>query len=556
MRERGLKFAGKLLRAGVMALASLLLAHGAPVQAREMLVELARPGPWPGVSRLIAFAGGIWLVNSDPFANFNAADIYRYTPASRTARYERGLFSQDAGTPAVFRGRLYWPFEDPRSNAAVGEFAVTDGETWRWEVMNAGITLHVHAMAPCRGGMLAAAGGWNGALQASPDGLGKWREIHRLPENAEGFSRITALGSLGERCFFASSDAGHSGQRLHEWTDTGARVVAGWPEAVRVSSLTAYRGGLVAVNHAADGTTLWRLDGDGPAERLAAPGDGVIEALGASEERLYALTSDRTGGALWESADGHVWTRLQRFAEERPIALLVVGDDLYVGTYRAGGGALYGPAQPSEPAPGPPAAALGEHVAQTMEKEVVETSMRTLETALAPKPDYMTYRASLLGVALPLAETRDKLAGVVLAKRARKPLPAGEILTSTEQTYTVETLARWLLLYAAGLTGAGYVPTEWLSLPWAAAARPSEKYFETSLAAIRASGRFRQNAPETIDALLARLDNKSDPAWLAGDIIAALTQITDQHFGYDVTAWKSWWAEARRSWPPEPTQGN
>lgn len=561
MTKRGSAIAAVLRRTRAAALAAMaafgLAAPAMPAAAGGFvpLIEIARPGPWPGVSRLIAFDGGIWFVNSDPFADVNAADVYRYDPAQRTVRYQRGLFSQHAGAPAVFRGRLFWPFEDPRSNAAVGEFAVTDGTRWRWEVMGAGITLHVHAMYPCRGALLAGAGGWNGALHASPDGVRQWREVHRLPDNADGFSRITTLGSVGERCFFASGDSGDAGQRLFEWTERGARPLDGWPDAIRVSALTGFRGALVGVIRTLDGTSLWRLGEDGAAEELPLPEDhSTVEALAADGERLYMLTSREPDGALWAGDGGPAWTLLQRFGNERPIDLLLLaGGDIYVGTHRRDGrGGLWGPAAPRERAPGPGAVALDAPAAQTLEKEVMDTSLRTLETALAPKPDYMSFRTGLLGVALPLAETRNPLVGVLLAKRARKALPAGEVATFADQKHSVETLARWLLLYSAGLTGSGYVPPEWLVRPWQAAPRPTEKYFETTLAAIRAAGRFRQNSVETLDALVARLDSRTDPLWLTGDVVAALTEITGQRFGHDLTAWKAWWADARATWQPRP----
>ncbi|HSM19389.1 MAG TPA: hypothetical protein VK844_03340, partial [Hyphomicrobiales bacterium] len=62
-----------------------LVATGA-ANAQTPLNRLAAPGPWPGISRIIAFDGGVWFVNSEPFADFNAADIYRYDPEAGTAR--------------------------------------------------------------------------------------------------------------------------------------------------------------------------------------------------------------------------------------------------------------------------------------------------------------------------------------------------------------------------------------------------------------------------------------------------------------------------------------
>jgi hypothetical protein len=99
----------------------------ATVHAADDLVVLARPGPWPAISGLIGFDGRLWFVNSVRYPNHNSADIYSYDPADGTTRFEAALFSQDAGDPVVFEGRLYWPFEDPRWSTGRGEYMVTDG---------------------------------------------------------------------------------------------------------------------------------------------------------------------------------------------------------------------------------------------------------------------------------------------------------------------------------------------------------------------------------------------------------------------------------------------
>lgn len=53
-------------------------------------------------------------------------------PVTSALRFERGLFSKAVGIPAVVNGRLFLPFEDPRLNMSIGEYAVTDGRDWRW----------------------------------------------------------------------------------------------------------------------------------------------------------------------------------------------------------------------------------------------------------------------------------------------------------------------------------------------------------------------------------------------------------------------------------------
>lgn len=527
-----------------------LVATGA-ANAQTPLTRLAAPGPWPGISRIIAFDGGVWFVNSEPFADFNAADIYRYDPEAGTARYERGLFSQHAGIPAIHGGRLYWPYEDPRSNAALGEYSVTDGKEWRWQTMADAITLNVHAMAPCRGALIAGTGGWEGALQLSARGGGDWREVYRLPDNADGRSHITALGHLGQRCFFGVTDRNTEGPKLYEWTGEDTVPVSGWPDGERVGALTEFKGALYALNDAADGRTLWRYDGL-RVEKIAFPANGLPGDLEAAGDHLLAVASDEGGGGLWRSADGVNWTRMQRFDGERPIDVAAAGSDVYVGTYRDGGtGALWGPAAAADPAPGPVGVALEPAPKSELDEAAVETTLRPLETVLGSESDYMTFRTALFGIALPVARTHAKIAGILLAKRARKPLPGGEMATHTGDVYDKAVLSRWLLLYAAGINGFGYVEPEWLRAPWTAAPRASEKYFDRLLISLWAAGRFRQDSAETVAALIERLGRADEPDWLKGDAVASLTVLTGQHFGHDLTAWRDWWLEARSDWPQE-----
>ena len=69
----------------------------------------------------------------------------------------------------------------------------------------------------------------------------------------------------------------------------------------------------------------------------------------------------------------------------------------------------------------------------------------------------------------------------------------------------------------------------------------SGKHFDPSVAAIVAVGWIGQNDKSTIGALMQRLNNNSDPAWIKSDVIGALTALTQQRFAYDVAAWNQWW---------------
>ena len=76
----------------------------------EPLVPLARVGPWSAISAIIGFGDRVWFVNSVRYRDHNSADVYSYAPKTGEVRYERHLFSQDAGHPASANGLLYWPF--------------------------------------------------------------------------------------------------------------------------------------------------------------------------------------------------------------------------------------------------------------------------------------------------------------------------------------------------------------------------------------------------------------------------------------------------------------
>lgn len=551
MREQATLMPRRRAAAAMLAAGLLALASGA-AEAQTPLTRLAAPGPWPGISRIVGFDGGVWFVNSEPFARFNAADVYRFDPRTRTARYERGLFSQHAGSPAVHGGLLYWPFEEPRSNAALGEYAVTDGKDWRWGTMADAITLNVHAMGPCRDALIAGTGGWEGALQLSRGGAEDWREVYRLPDNPQGQSHITALGRLGERCFFGVTAWNTTGPKLYEWTGEGAAPVPGWPDGERVGAITEFKGALYALNDGPEGRTLWRYDG-AAVEKVAFPADGLPRDLDATESHLLAVSSDGGGGGLWRSEDGASWVQAQRFDGEKPIEVAVAGTDVYVGTYRDGGaGALWGPAVAGSAAPGPAGAALSPRPQTELDEAAVQTTLRPLETVLGSKSDYMTFRTALFGIALPVARTHAPAAGVLLAQRTRRPpLPADHVMNFDDHGYSSDQVGRWLLLYVAAINGHGWVRPTWLSDPWRAEPRPSQKYLETLPMAMWAAASFGQKTVPTLDALIGRLDLTDDPDWLTGDVIATLTAVTGKHFGHDLAAWRDWWREAKPSWPQQ-----
>ena len=98
---------------------------------------MARLGPWPVASKPVAYGGRLWFANSVKGRNHNSADLYSYDPVKGGLRYERHLFSQDAGDPLVFRGLLYWPFEDARFSALTWTAETDPGTAVRFQVRSA-----------------------------------------------------------------------------------------------------------------------------------------------------------------------------------------------------------------------------------------------------------------------------------------------------------------------------------------------------------------------------------------------------------------------------------
>jgi hypothetical protein len=98
-------------------------------------------------------------------------------------------------------------------------------------------------------------------------------------------------------------------------------------------------------------------------------------------------------------------------------------------------------------------------------------------------------------------------------------------------------MARWYILWAMAHNGHGRVPVELIAAPWEAPKNGAEKYFESAPAAAE----LGQKDDKTLAALISHLDRSGDPVWLKGDIIWALTVLTNQRFAYDVAAWQRWW---------------
>ena len=501
--------------------------------AMEPLVELGRPGPWAGVTGLIAYDARLYLVNSEIFVNHNAADVYSYRPGEQELRFERRLFSQDAGTPAIIDGLLYWPYEDPRFSSTYGEYSVTDGQQWRWRAAPDLRGFHVHAMVAHQGTMYALASGWRGRLYQSTDHGRRWSLLYEHPSPKGWVSRITAIAADADTLYLA----------LTAWAETGVKllyrrgaVVApapGWPAGRSIGALSVFQGHVYAVNRTDGGSRLWRSDGRGVADPIAALDGHRVQALAATSEALWAISvAPGETGVLWRSADGLQWRQMQKLPE-RPVALTVVQDQVFIGAYnRAKGGALWGPATPRAltalPAPRP----LPAPSARLYTPSALDHALRNLDRALTDA-NSGDYRQRLIQRVLPLALSRDPAAGQALSRRLRASLPQTPVpLFGGKAQASMAKLARWYLLYAIALNGHGWAPPRYLATPWTAAPNSAEKYLEPLLAAAWAAAELGQATPETIAALQVALAAGSLPKWAQGDMLAALHRLTGRAFQY------------------------
>ncbi len=109
-------------------------------------------------------------------------------------------------------------------------------------------------------------------------------------------------------------------------------------------------------------------------------------------------------------------------------------------------------------------------------------------------------------------------------------------------------LGRHILLWGMGVAGRGRVPGALLERPWIQVSNGPQKWFDSLPMALFAVSWVGQNDGATVASLIRRLDRAADPAWLRGDIIGALGAVTGKRFGYDIGAWRQWWAEAKREW--------
>lgn len=517
------------------------------------LVAIASPGPWRDITQLIGYGDRLWFINSITGINHNSADIYSYDPATQTARYEQHLFSQGAGIPVVADGLLYWPFEDPRFSADLGEYMVTNGMQWQWRVLPQGEAFHMHTMVTHQKALFAGTGAWAAGLQRSRDRGRSWEVVYTHPTPPRQVSRLTTLAALAENLYGGFTALQSQDSQLSRWDGQTFQTVSTWPPGKRVLDLTAFGDWLCGINHNLDDSfTLWRTDGD-RAEPVSALAKYRIRALAASETGLWAISNEPA--LLWHSANGLDWTAVHSFAEVQPLDVAVFQGQVYVGGRDQDqqgillGSQLTGPlteplsrlssgdrSSSANPTPSLPSAPL-------VSAEVVARALKRLKPLLTTPATYHgeNTQDTLAQALLPLALSQTAQAGDTLSKQLQTMLPSvtANLFENNVQEPAVD-VAHWYILWAIGLNGRGQVPTELLTQPWQTPANEREKYWQTVPAAAWTAAQIGQADGTTIDILVERLDRPDDPLWLKGDIVGALSVLTGQSFGYDIDAWRNW----------------
>lgn len=516
------------------------------------LIPLTQPGPWGEVSHLISYQHRLWFANSRVFGDHNSADIYSYDPSDGDTRFEQHLFSQSTGDPAVAKGLLYWPFEDPRFSADRGEYMVTNGNQWQWHLLPEGEVFHVHAMAHHDGALWASTGAWSGGVQRSTDGGKTWKLMYTYPTPERRVSRVTNLVSLGDWLLAEIMAVHEPGSKvLKSQGNTFEPIfqpIESWPNGKRIHALTAFQDRVYGVNQNPDDSySVWRTDSE-QAEAVTGLDGHRIRDFAATDDTLWAVSSGPSAqqGYLWRSNDGLDWAAVQHFTDMRPLAVAVHEGQVYVGGRSTNGnGVLWGPTthqvlsirQPEKPHN----ISLPQQVLSPLN---VQQQLSALDAILSSPETYTAGNAQdvLAKTLMPLALERTPAVSEQLAAYLQQPLPAKSAqLFGGNASAPATHVVQWYLLWAMGLNGYGQVPLELLQTPWTEPANDREKYWHPAPAAAWAVAQLGQDDRATIGAIMERLTTQTDPLWLVGDFVGALHTLTGEQFGYDVAAWQQWW---------------
>jgi hypothetical protein len=522
---------------------AIIFSVGGPVQPvlaqTSPLVKLVDGLPWPGVSSLIGYRGKLWFANSVKFVNHNSADLYSFDPGTGKTRYEKHIFSQDAGQPVIAKRLLYWPFEDSRFSPGHGEFMVTNGKDWNWHLIPKGRAFHTHVMQAQSNRLFAGISAWVAKIVVSDDGGTSWRKFYTYPTPDRRVSRITAIADLNGK-LFAGATTWYDNKAPKLLMQKGGSMVPvpGWPAGTAVDEIVVHRGWLYAANEGPKESALWRTDGK-TVERVDGP-LGVVNAMASDGKAMWAITARKGAGVLWRSIDGLRWEEIQRFDNARPLDVAIMGGQPYVGLLSDKGGELWGHSKRISVVVDARRPSLPPKL-QRPQAEIT-AALKNLDDVMGDVSKYQRLRFSMR----PLSAARTPKISEALKKRLKGPFPEGSARMFGRRQIPSANMAQWYLLWGIAHNGRGIIPLSYLRDPWTSKANRAEKYIEPILAALWAIRELDQNDDATLAALITRLDFKDDPKWVTGDVIGALTDLTGKRFGYDRDAWRRWWQTRNR----------
>ncbi len=530
------------LHAWIVLLTGLLcLLNPTSAEARQRLEVLARVGPWPVAANLVAYRGRLWFSTSVKGRNHNSADIWSLDPATGDVRYERHLFSQDAGRPLVFNGLLYWPYEDPRVSLGYGAIAVTNGSQWRELSINTARIFHVHSLIDWGGTLVAVTSAWRAGLQVSDDGGASWSQFYDHPTPPKRIARLKSAAVLRGRLYFRLRDP--AGTRLVRFAEGSLDTIADWPE-MSFHSLTVHHGALYGIVGKRASAKLWRRIGRKSEMVTGLPDDGLLVALHAGRNRLWALFAQTEGGYVVSSQTGTDWRFDAEFDGGTPLEMVVTAEQILVaGAGTDGKAVVWGlSGAPMPQSTSPQRRALPMPVTISLADDIDwQQQADKLRAALQDPANFRNHgRGGLRDIVRNIIARSPPPEFLPEHLSARMPGSLVSVIGG-ESTIPARHLGQWILLWAMASNAQSKVPVQLLKRPWQTAPKGSEKYFDPLLAALFTIARNRQNDRTTIAALITRLQAGQDPLWLTGDIIGALNAITGQRFGYSIAAWSTWW---------------
>ena len=516
----------------------------------ESLQVLAQPAPWPVADHLIVYKGRVWFSTSVKGVDHNSADIWSLDPATGDTRFERYLFSQDAGDPVVHKGLLYWPQEDMRIGIGAGAVSVTDGQNWRdLFVPVPDHMMHTHATTEWRGKLVAAMAGWNGAIAVSDDAGDSWSVIANDAPKTGSFHRYNDVVSAGGRLFIKHWE--NTGTSLAEYRDGSVVSLEDWPSGRTIHSMAAHGDALfvVADNEAGD-QVLWRVDDAGVRALQMLPADLTPQLVISDGQSLWIVAREGDGGRLWSSPNGYNFQPGDTFKGGTPYSAVALSPGtIYVsGEGHDGMAIVWGPKH-VDLMPSPVSDALvPKRLSATDPDFDTESAYLSIKDSLASPNAYQNHARSL----------RSEINAVLQSN------PPSEFFTSLlsaavpdididifggRATAAASDMAKWFILGAMARQGIGTVPVQILSTSWRRSENRPQKWFAPLLIGLYAVQVSGQNDRATIETLINRLREADDPPWLSSQVTGSLSSITGQSFAYDIGGLIDWWDRSRQDWP-------